>query len=185
MAFSKAIRQSVYAKYNGRCAYCGREIAYKDMQIDHFVAKRGWNESGSDDISNLMPSCRMCNHYKRANSLETFRHYIQEIPRKLRENYIYKVGVVYGNVIECEKPIIFFFEKERNKATPQTRADKIRAMSDEEITEFVCRNGINTLCDIICGGECNAIASFKKSGDEACKEIVMKWLQQPAEEGER
>ena len=63
----------------------------------------------------------------------------------------------------------------------KTRADKIRAMSDEEITEFVCRNGINTLCDIICGGECNAIASFKKSGDEACKEIVMKWLQQPSE----
>ena len=63
-----------------------------------------------------------------------------------------------------------------------TKADRIRAMSDEEITEFVCRNGINTLCDIICGGECNAIASFKKSGDEACKEIVMKWLQQPAEE---
>ena len=63
---------------------------------------------------------------------------------------------------------------------PQTNADRIRAMSDEEITEFVCRNGINTLCDIICGGECNAIASFKKSGDEACKEIVMNWLQQPA-----
>ena len=63
-----------------------------------------------------------------------------------------------------------------------TNADRIRSMSDEEITEFVCRNGINTLCDIICSGECNAIASFKKSGDEACKEIVMKWLQQPAEE---
>ena len=118
MAFSKAIREAVYSKYNGRCAYCGREIAYKDMQVDHFVAKRGWNESGSDDISNLMPSCRMCNHYKRANSLETFRHYIQEIPRKLRENYIYKVGVVYGNVIECEKPIIFFFEQDGNKAEP-------------------------------------------------------------------
>ena len=72
-------------------------------------------------------------------------------------------------------------ERKRKK----TNADKIRAMSDEEITEFVCRNGINTLCDIICGGECNAIASFKKSGDEACKEIVMKWLKQPAEEGER
>ena len=65
---------------------------------------------------------------------------------------------------------------------PTTNADKIRAMSDEEITEFVCRNGINTLCDIICGGECNAIASFKKSGNEACKEIVMKWLQQPVKE---
>ena len=70
-------------------------------------------------------------------------------------------------------------------AKPMRNADKIRAMSDEEITEFVCRNGINTLCDIICGGECNAIASFKNSGDEACKEIVMKWLKQPAEDGKR
>ena len=47
--------------------------------------------------------------YKRANSLETFRRYITEIPRRLRENYIYKVGAVYGNVIEAEKPIEFYF----------------------------------------------------------------------------
>lgn len=112
MAFSKTVRQTVYEKYGGRCAYCGRQIAYKDMQVDHFVAKRGWTENGSDEISNLMPACRMCNHYKRANSLETFRIYIQEIPKKLRQNYIYKVGVAYGNVIENEKPITFFFEKE-------------------------------------------------------------------------
>ena len=111
MAISKAIRQKVYEKYNGRCAYCGRKIRYEDMQVDHFIAKRGWNESGTDDISNLMPSCRMCNHYKRANTLETFRIYIQEIPRKLRNNYIYKVGVAYGNVIENVKPIEFYFEK--------------------------------------------------------------------------
>lgn len=65
----------------------------------------------TDDFSNLMPACRMCNHYKRANSLEAFRRYIAEIPRKLRENYIYKVGVVYGNVVENVKPIEFYFEK--------------------------------------------------------------------------
>ena len=70
----------------------------------------------------------------------------------------------------------------QDRTEPMTNADRIRAMSDEEITEFVCRNGINTLCDIICGGECNAIASFKKSGDEACKEIVMNWLEQPVKE---
>ncbi len=111
MSINKETRQKVYEKYNGRCAYCGRKIEYKDMQVDHFVAKRGWNEQGTDDISNLMPSCRMCNHYKRANTLETFRIYIQEIPRKLRNNYIYKVGVAYGNVIENEKPIEFYFER--------------------------------------------------------------------------
>ena len=75
------------------------------------MPKRGYNETGTDDILNLMPACRMCNHYKRAHSLETFRRYIQEIPRKLRENYIYKIGVVYGNVVEEPKPIEFYFEK--------------------------------------------------------------------------
>jgi uncharacterized protein (TIGR02646 family) len=115
MAISKETRQAVYAKYDGRCAYCGRSIEYKDMQVDHFIPKNGYNESGSDDISNLMPACRMCNHYKRANSLETFRKYIQEIPQKLRENYIYKVGVAYGNVIENEKPIDFYFEQYKRR----------------------------------------------------------------------
>lgn len=116
MSISKKTRQKVYEKYKGKCAYCGREIKYKDMQVDHFIAKRAYGEEGTDDISNLMPACRMCNHYKRANPLELFRTYIQEIPRKLRNNYIYKVGVAYGNVIENEKPIEFYFEKVKGGA---------------------------------------------------------------------
>lgn len=36
LSFSKKIREAVYAKYNGRCAYCGRRIDIKDMQVDHF-----------------------------------------------------------------------------------------------------------------------------------------------------
>jgi len=113
MSFSKKIREAVYAKYGGRCAYCGRAIDIKDMQVDHFLPLRAWGveDAGTDDLSNLMPSCRMCNHYKRANSLETFRRYIAEIPRKLRENYIYKVGIIYGNVVEHEKAITFYFEQ--------------------------------------------------------------------------
>lgn len=113
MSFSKKIRETVYSKYNGHCAYCGREIALKDMQVDHFIPLGIWNSNDTNlnDINNLMPSCRMCNHYKRAHSLDTFRRYIEEIPRKLRDDYIYKVGIVYGNVIENEKPIKFYFEE--------------------------------------------------------------------------
>lgn len=44
MAISKKVRQVVYEKYNGRCAYCEREMAYKDMQVDHF------RKSASDSI---------------------------------------------------------------------------------------------------------------------------------------
>ena len=119
MSFSKKTRIAVHEKYGGRCAYCGRKIELKDMQVDHFVPQRGWNESGSNELPNLMPACRMCNHYKRAHSLETFRSYIAEIPRKLRENYIYKIGVVYGNVIENEQPVRFYFEIVEEQAAQQ------------------------------------------------------------------
>ena len=114
MAISKSKREAVYRKYDGHCAYCGREIAYKDMQVDHFRPLRAWGieDAGTDDLDNLMPACRMCNHYKRANSLETFRRYIAEIPRKLRENYIYKVGIVYGEIAEQAHPVKFYFEQQ-------------------------------------------------------------------------
>ena len=39
------IRHAVYAKYNGHCAYCGCEIDYKDMQIDHIKPKCRNNET--------------------------------------------------------------------------------------------------------------------------------------------
>ena len=112
MSINKAKREAVYKKYDGHCAYCGREIEYKDMQVDHFLPLKAWGieDAGTDDLSNLMPACRTCNHYKRANSLETFRRYIYEIPKKLRTNYIYKVGLIYGNVSDIEKPIKFYFE---------------------------------------------------------------------------
>ena len=64
-----------------------------------------------------------------------------------------------------------------------TNADRIRAMSDEEIADWVSENGaIKTPCDIICGGDCKAFPTFEKTSIERCKEIVMKWLQQPAGE---
>lgn len=112
MAISKEKRIQVYNKYNGHCAYCGRKIEYKDMQVDHFRPLHAWNveDCGADDFDNLMPACRSCNHYKRAHTLELFREYIFTIPNKLKSNYIYKIGLIYGNVIENEKPIKFYFE---------------------------------------------------------------------------
>lgn len=117
MSFSKKTREAVYGMYGGKCAYCGRTIKIKDMQVDHFIPKRGWDTEGADDLMNLMPACRTCNHYKRAHCLGTFRKYIAEIPRKLRQSsYIFKIGVLYGNVIENEKPIVFYFETEEGRA---------------------------------------------------------------------
>jgi 5-methylcytosine-specific restriction endonuclease McrA len=104
-------RQAVYSKYGGRCAYCGREIAYKDMQVDHMIPKAN---GGTDDMENLMPSCRTCNHYKRAERLEYFRQMIATIPKKLGEReYIYKVGMAYGFYDAEPMDVVFYFEKVR------------------------------------------------------------------------
>ena len=67
---TKVERQQVYEKYDGHCAYCGNQIEIKDMQVDHMIPLR---LGGGDEMSNYMPACRQCNHYKRGNSLEGFR----------------------------------------------------------------------------------------------------------------
>lgn len=99
-----------YDKYQGHCAYCGKKIEVKEMQVDHLEPLR---LGGADDIKNYMPACRRCNHYKRGNSLEGFREMIEKIPEKLqRDNYIFKVGIDYGFFNPSERKVIFYFEKQ-------------------------------------------------------------------------
>lgn len=116
-AIPKKVRQEVYAKYNGHCAYCGKPLEYKDMQVDHLIPyqRERWKKYSEAEIEcfeNYMPACRRCNHYKRAHSLEAFRKLIEEIPQKLfRDSYIYKVGLDYGLISFCEHKITFYFEE--------------------------------------------------------------------------
>ena len=82
---TKKKRQKVYEKTGGHCGYCGMKIDIEDMQVDHMHPKRrsidyeydgGWSfekKRSIDDMDNLMPSCRTCNHYKRASGVEGFR----------------------------------------------------------------------------------------------------------------
>ena len=124
MTISKKVRQLVYDKYDGHCAYCGKRIEIKDMQVDHKLPLRNWNKSLSEaelnSIENLMPSCRRCNHYKRAEDLETYRKNIMTIQDRMAKDYLFKVALDYG-VVEV-KPFngVFYFEKidaDRSKLT--------------------------------------------------------------------
>ena len=63
-----------------------------------------------------------------------------------------------------------------------TNADKIRAMSDEELASEMTQRSISTICDVVCQGDCKAIATLNKTSGEVCKEIIIKWLKKPAEE---
>ena len=114
-AISKKVREAVYQKYGGHCAYCGKKIDYKDMQVDHLIPIQRerfgkYTEEQIECFENYMTVDRRCNHYKRAHSLETFRRYIEEIPKKLAENYICKVGIDYSLVEFYPHKIKFYFE---------------------------------------------------------------------------
>lgn len=111
---TKTERITVYDKFAGRCAYCGKSIDYKDMQVDHIIPKRT-RRINLDNIDNYNPSCRRCNHYKRANNLEVFREMLKTLHSRVRDIYICKVAEDYGIVEIKPWDGKFYFESEEVK----------------------------------------------------------------------
>jgi len=130
----KKQKQNVYDKYKGHCAYCGKKIEIKDMQIDHIIPQYSWTVvfknkiNGSLDfmipdflkhltiddlhhIDNLHPACRVCNKWKSAHHLELFRSEIQEQTKRLQlRSANYRIAKLYGLVSESDVKVRFYFE---------------------------------------------------------------------------
>lgn len=113
-------KQSVWSKYNGKCAYCGCDISIGKFQIDHIVSKshyqqhaRHYIEQGFnvESIDNLNPSCCSCNNYKRDFTLEGFREQIEsQIDRLRRDKPTFRMAERFG-LIQCiPKKVKFYFE---------------------------------------------------------------------------
>lgn len=106
---AKINREDVYNKCNGHCAYCGIDIEYKDMQVDHIIPV---DSNGSNSIDNLNPSCRRCNKWKSFFSLEFFRNEIQmQIERLNAYNANYRLAKSFGLITENEIKVEFYYEK--------------------------------------------------------------------------
>lgn len=124
---SKAMRKLVYEKYNGHCAYCGKELKMNEMQVDHIIpvmksyygAKdealkvRQMIADGSfNEIDNLMPSCRACNFYKSMNNIEGLRNRIlTELEHTCRSTFQTKLAMQYGMIEYKGWDGKFYFEK--------------------------------------------------------------------------
>ena len=115
-------RKKVYDKFNSKCAYCGCDITLEKMQIDHLIPLyrndsdeqlNKWGKiRGTDDISNLMPSCQSCNHYKSTFSLEEYREQLMLLRERLNKQHkIYSTSKRYRLIEEKPNKIVFFFEK--------------------------------------------------------------------------
>lgn len=125
MAIKKEVREKVWLKYEKHCAYCGIEIEYKQMQVDHIEAH--WHnyteeqcvkyglKKGVCEFDNYNPACVRCNRWKGTMTLETFRNEIQmQLERLKRDSNQYRMAFDYGMINENHKPIVFFFERKKN-----------------------------------------------------------------------
>ena len=135
----KIDRAAVYEKHDGHCAYCGRKIEYKDMQVDHIlpqelvgsfmvgtkpltddyelIEKKAYDSvretKDPNHPDNLLPACRQCNFYKSTFRINAFRGNIEEtLWHKLEKDFNYRLLTKYGCIEEHRKPIIFYFEKQ-------------------------------------------------------------------------
>lgn len=104
----RKVREAVYRKYDGHCAYCGAKIDIKDMQVDHLIP---FYNDGEETIDNYMPACRQCNFYKSTLTIEKFRNELELIPHRLHEQmFIFRLAEKYGRFTTESVPITFYFE---------------------------------------------------------------------------
>lgn len=111
--FGPELRLAVYNKTDGHCAYCGKLISISKMQIDHI---RALHVGGSNEMSNLLPSCASCNHWKSTMTLKQFRDTVRKSVHVLmRDSVTFRNAVRFGVVSFDENtPITFYFERMNN-----------------------------------------------------------------------
>lgn len=109
VAPSKDVRAKVHAMFGGRCAYCGKPIAPRQMRVDHVVPVYS---GGANDISNYMPSCQDCNHIKSAADIESLREAVTDFLRTIKKDIRYRMLLAYGLIQETPHEIKFLYEKE-------------------------------------------------------------------------
>jgi len=131
MSISLKIRQQVLHICGGYCAYCGITVDMRTMQVDHAEPKCSWqwhrkgDSTDPNDITNLMPSCRWCNHYKRSHSIAGFRKVLLNLhnhkylsrncyaPAEVKKkSYILTIAILFGITPQQPWNGIFYFENQ-------------------------------------------------------------------------
>ena len=123
---TKAQREALRAKFDGRCAYCGGDLG-KTMHADHLepcirlhtdpwnrplpVEERRLLKPETNVVANMMPACAPCNLHKGGYSLEQWRKYLQRSAEIVRaQTSTFRAGERFGVIAVSDKPVQFYFE---------------------------------------------------------------------------
>ena len=108
---TKELREKVWAAYNDcNCAYCGCEITFETMEVDHIEPTERCGKN--DSLDNLVPSCRSCNRSKDTYLLEEFRdRLIEDVNRLRRDSAKFRILERFGLIKAVDKKLVFYFEQ--------------------------------------------------------------------------
>jgi len=74
--------QEVFKRDGFKCVYCGHDgrtfDGWKFLQVDHFKPR---SRGGTDDLSNLVTACIICNNMKGAQEWPTMEEARREVQR--------------------------------------------------------------------------------------------------------
>lgn len=124
---TKKQRETLRAKFGGRCAYCGNDLGRK-MHADHMrpvmrittdqwmsplpSSERRLLKPERNTVSNMMPACAPCNLHKGGYSLEGWRDILQRSAAILRrDTSTFRAGERFGIITVSEQPVQFYFER--------------------------------------------------------------------------
>ncbi len=122
MKYKTEVKIRVFNKFNQHCAYCGCDLDYNKMQIDHInpiYRKTSQKEldqygiiKGVNSIENYNPSCGSCNSSKSTFTIEKWRKEIElKKDRLQRDSSTFRILKRFGIVEVIDRPIKFYFEK--------------------------------------------------------------------------
>lgn len=125
MALTKLQRNTLRAKFDGRCAYCGCSLGVR-WHADHIepIVRNDWFKRAGfdspnhppshperDTVENMNPACAPCNIDKHSLTLESWRVLIAGSNAVLhRDVATFRRAVRYGLVSLADKPVQFYFE---------------------------------------------------------------------------
>jgi len=132
---NQSLRFQVFKRDNFRCQYCGRDSEEVILEVDHVTPR---SKNGSDDIGNLITSCRECNRGKSNIEVITTDEnpYEIEFKKLCSEGYL-----IFDQIYDLKKQLQQLYTKYReNKIKQHTILIKNTQYDIDTITEERLRN---------------------------------------------
>lgn len=98
MKHKRSDKRYIYIRDGGTCYFCGKELLFKQISLDHYLPK---SKGGPNDSFNLVCSCRRCNKYKKSSVPDDYKDVLLSLFKKaVEDGKMTAIGVKKNDLIK-------------------------------------------------------------------------------------